>query len=55
LKPQIYKEGIDWILSIPGERLYNFESWQKAINFAMDPTSRKPENAAAAHAASTDS
>jgi hypothetical protein len=51
LKPQIYKVGINWILWVPGVRVYRFSSWQGAINFALDTATRQPAaNAAAAGA-----
>jgi hypothetical protein len=46
LKPQIYKVGTNWILWVPGVRVYRFTKWNEAVNFALDPASRKLEEAA---------
>jgi hypothetical protein len=51
LKPQIYKVGIDWILWVPGVRVYRFAKWQEALSFALDPISRQQDAAIAALAA----
>jgi len=41
LKPQIYKVGTNWILWVPGVRVYRFSNWNEAVNFALDPVSRQ--------------
>jgi hypothetical protein len=51
LKPQIYKVGINWILWVPGVRVYRFASWKSAIDFALNPVSRQPVKVEAALAA----
>ena len=51
MKPQIYKVGIDWILWVPGVRIYRFAKWHDALNFALDPVSRQPQTYTLARAA----
>jgi hypothetical protein len=41
MKPQIYKVGMNWILWVPGVRVYRFANWNDALSFALDPTSRQ--------------
>jgi hypothetical protein len=54
LKPQIYKVGVNWILWVPGVRVYRFASWQSAMEFALEQASRQPAaNTATARAAGT--
>ena len=51
MKPQIYKVGIDWILWVPGVRIYRFAQWLDALTFALDPASRRAPVLALARAA----
>jgi len=46
LKPQIYKVGTNWILWVPGVRVYRFNNWDEAMHFALDPTSREMSSSA---------
>jgi hypothetical protein len=56
MKPQIYKVGTNWILWVPGVRVYRFASWNDALSFALHPASKQPETfAGAARAATTTS
>jgi hypothetical protein len=41
MKPQIYKVGINWILWVPGVRVYRFVNWNEALSFALDPASKQ--------------
>lgn len=41
MKPQIYKVGKNWILWVPGVRVYRFNNWNDALNFALDPASKQ--------------
>lgn len=43
LKPQIYKVGTNWILWVPGVRVYRFSNWNEALSFALNPASRQTE------------
>jgi hypothetical protein len=51
MKPQIYKVGMNWILWVPGVRVYRFASWNDALSFALDPALRQQETARAATSA----
>jgi hypothetical protein len=53
MKLQIYKVGLNWILWIPGVRVYRFSTWQSAIEFAMKPGSSLAQNNIAASAAAS--
>lgn len=41
MKPKIYKKGPTWILWVPGIRVYRFTSWDRAMNYALDPEARQ--------------
>jgi hypothetical protein len=38
LKPQIYKVGKNWIVWVPGVRVFRFPNWNDALIFALNPT-----------------
>jgi hypothetical protein len=44
LKPQIYKLGTNWILWVPGVRVYRFTQWNEALSFALNHASRGKES-----------
>jgi hypothetical protein len=51
VKPQIYKVGIEWILWVPGERVYRFAEWQDALNYALDAILREQTETPLVHSA----
>ncbi len=53
MKPQIYKVGINWVLWVPGVRVYRFGSWSEALAFALEEAMKRSEETQVAAAATT--